>query len=458
MWPRIQFSDTPTPVEAMSLALTAERTQLGRGFAPINATTRRFATRKQFQSITGAEITTTVSFDIMMHKAREENISKYPVDQVMGNNIGHDYEYVGVHDNDPIFATKEPTRSARRIRGDAEWGQGFSSMAGYHFGRVKTQEQLKERIRFVGFATGAVSWQNGRLPAPASVAVRIAGAGTAEFTGNDIIEPGQLVTYEPFSINDATRKLQLQSLPPTQLRPKEKLVPILRTMRPEELVDFIGDSAAESFFVDGKRVVHGNRGFAVLLDPDYMDSLENYKQLMLDVRNFSAVQGFVHILTAAQAGLVTINRAIAGSDAEVGAAVATAQNVFKEPIVLNPQVVKALARMHGLTGTASPATDYLDVAFARGFRGVLPLEAHETVRNASDLSGVLGTPAELKGFNAERDWANEANVIMGLVQHASHSLYNSTTSAYWEKRSTAIAMATTAAGPGERFNYLLLIS
>jgi hypothetical protein len=443
----------------MAVAVVSQQTRLGRGFDPINASERRQAPRKQFQSITGAEITTAINVDIMMHKTREENITKYPHNQVMGADIGHDYEYVGIHDNDPVFAMKEPTRSQRRTRADATWGDGFSSMAAFHFGKVKHQEHLNERIRFVGFATGTVEWRGGRLPAPAQVGVRIAGAGTAEFTGNDVVEPGQIVTYEPFSVDENIRKLQFDALPPTQLRPKQKLVPILRTMRSEELVDWIGDAAAESFFTGNREIIHNDKGFAVLLEPDYMDNLMNSQQVMLDVRCLAAVQGFVHILTAAQAGIVTINGNIDSPNAATKkAAIDAANGVFSNPQRIAPELVMALAQLHGLTGQSCPTKDYLDLAFARGFRGILPLEANEVIKRASDISDSLAPARKLSQFNEERDWTNRSNVVMGLVQQASHSLYNTTTSAYWEKRSRAICMATTAAGPGERFNYLLLIS
>lgn len=428
----------------MALVVQREKTELRPGFREINANMRRIASRKQqLQSLTGAEITVPVTIDLMMHKKREENIGKYAPNEVMGNNIGHDYEYIGVHDNDPIFMLKEPSRSNVRNRHDPEYGQCFSSMVGYHFGKLKTQEQLTDRLRFVGFATAAISFTGGRLPSPNTLAVRVAGAGTAEFTGNDVIEPGQLVTWEAFSINDDTRKQELAALTPPQLRPAQKLVPILRTLRSHELVDYIGDSAAESFFDGGFELVHQADGFSKILDHDYMDNLSNTHQMMLNIRNFAAVQGFIHILGAIQAGIVSLT-----------AAPAQAQLA---PVPITPQQVMTLADLHGLAGKASTKPGYLDTAFARAFRGVLPLAAHERLRVESDISGLLPNPQPNAGPQQVRDWTNRSNIVMGLVHDASQSTYDCTVNSYWDRRSRAIAVATTAAGPGERFNYVLLM-
>jgi hypothetical protein len=51
-----------------------------------------------------------------------------------------------------------------------------------------------------------------------------------------------------------------------------------------------------------------------------------------------------------------------------------------------------------------------------------------------------------------------SKVLVELQNLSSHSLYNDTTAAYWHKRSRAVFMATTGAGPGEKVEYLLLLS
>jgi hypothetical protein len=221
------------------MALVGQRpdVKLRPGFAPINASTRRYPRRiNKDNVITGAEITVPTEVDINMHTVREQNIAQYPPEQVLGNNIGHDYANVGIGEDELVFSLKAPSKPVRGKRFDPDRRQVFTGMVGHHFGQIQSQEELEDTIVFRGISAGALTWEKNRLPDPV-LSVRIAGAGTTVFTGNDVIEPGELATWSAFSYDAATRKAEVEAVPDPQTYPKSKLVPILRTLRQTELVD-----------------------------------------------------------------------------------------------------------------------------------------------------------------------------------------------------------------------------
>ena len=410
----------------MAVPLTGQRVdvRLRPGFAHINTSTRRYPRRLNRDNvITGAEITVPTEVDINMHVVREQNIAQFPPEQVLGNNIGHDYANVGIGEDELVFSLRASSKPKRGRRFDPDRRQVFTGMVGHHFGPIQSQEELEDTIVFRGISAGALTWEKHRLPDPV-LSVRVAGAGSTVFTGNDVIEPGEIATWSAFSYDAATRKAEMEALPDPQHYSKSKLVPILRTLRQTELVDFIGEAAAESFFDDNK--VHE---FGVLLKPDTVAGFDTKKQIMMSSRCHEAMTGFLHCLTAAQCGLVTLTGANNEGDLQE----------------LDRDRVLTLAKAHGLTGVDGHKL-YLNYAYARSMRGVLPLGAHDQLQAASDISGLFG------------DNSADAGRIAQLQNISSHSLYNDTTAAYWHKRSRAVFMATTGAGPGEKVEYLLLLS
>lgn len=422
-------------------ALVANRPEikLRPGFAKINATSRRFPRRmNQDNVITGAEITVPTEVDINQHTVRAQNIAQYPPEQVMGNNIGHGNANVGIGEDELVFSLKAPSKPVRGKRFDPDRRQVFTGMVGLHFGPIQAQEELEDTLVFRGISAGALTWEGNKLPDPV-LSVRIAGAGSTIFTGNDVIEPGEIATWSAYSYDAATRKAELEALPPPQHYSKNKLIPILRTLRQTELVDFIGEAAAESFFEPGHAVSHD---FSLLLNTDRVATLDTKRQIMLSTRLFSAMSGFLHCLTAAQFGIVTLPAA--GSPA------------LAEPTIqVSPEQIVNLAAQHGLTTRGN--VGYLDYSFARLFRGVLPLGLNPQIAAASDISGLVGG-IQASSFAGSRNVVNVSKKLVELQNLASHALYNDTTGAYWGKRSRAVCMATTGAGPGDKFEYLLLLS
>lgn len=436
------------------MALVAQRPNISLrpGFAPLAMNNRRFPERNQDNVLTGAEITTPVRVNIKEHTDRAANVQQYPAEEVLGSNIGHDYANLDIVHHQPVFSLTAPTKRGRGKRFEPDRQIVFTGMVGMHFGGISNDEELEDAIVFRGFSAGALSWRGGRTPDPV-LSVRIAGAGTAELTGNDIVEPGDLVTYTPHSLNPATRKAELEAIQDPIQWSKQSLVPVLRALRPTELVDFIGDAAGETFFDENVSISHD---YSKMLNLDELAKLSTKKQIMLSLRLNSAFTGFAHILTAIQMGIVVPNAA--GLANPKDAAQITQPNTldFNEIPV---DVVMRLAAAHGLTGEPDPAfSNYLDYSFARAYRGILPLGAHPQIEAASNIEGLLEKAAANSFAGSRNASILAARQVLECQNMSAHAIYNNTTAAYWKKRSRAICMATTGAGPRTKFNYLLLLS
>jgi len=406
--------------------------------------------------LSSGKINIAMRLDPRLKERRENALANIDHKYLMGNGLGHNYEFLRVQMRSPCLMQAKSPKSDGQEYFFPGRGIVTPSLNGQYLPGLKhgmDQEEFEKEWRFFGFFNTSKDYGFGQASSD-EVGVTIAGSGSTENNGTTEILTGDPVEYVLPSIDPVVRKEELKNLPDLVYRSKEQLGPIFRKQTYETATKFFQNGLKKTFDPEERERVFN---YTSMLDPYRKAALPERLRLGLSMRCQANFSGLMGILTAAQLGLVTLNADV------IAAAAAGHSSYTGNKIPFDAGKKKAADELTSLFGFGEDNVDgdpnLMETQLLRVLRAFLDHE-HDYY-DLADLSELYPERPPQTRFDATLDSLfNPRSTVERMTiaqQYVGLDLYRNSVMAKLSVDSKRCFVALNNALPGGTLSYLLTI-